>query len=153
MGLHVRTGPRRNSGDGVRTYSRADWDAAQASWHGFSPEWRDLRHAMAMQGVIFAPSGTEWDSWEDDSPSQRAMLIRAIREQPTLLMGCARGAHSWQKLLERLLERRDDWREEIAEREAEAARVRLAERPVSRTAPQSLASILKRVADSAGVER
>lgn len=137
----------------MRTFSRSDWEAAQASWEGFSPEWRELRHLMAMQGVVFAPAGTEWDSWEDDSPSQRAMLIRAIREQPTLLMGCARGAKSWADLIGRLLDKRDDWREEVAEREAEAFRQRMAELPASRTAPQSLASILRRVADSAGIDR
>lgn len=137
----------------TRTFSRDDWNAAQASWSGFSDEWRDLRHRMAMQGCIFAPSGTEFDSWEDDSPSQRAMLIRAIREQPTLLGRCVPGAKSWQQLLERLLALRDDWRDEIAEREAEAVRQRLLDEPDStrRSAPQSIASILRRVADSAGV--
>jgi hypothetical protein len=138
----------------TRTFSRSDWEAAQASWAGFSPEWRDLRHAMALQGCIFAPSGTEWDSWEDDSPSQRAMLIRAVREQPALLARCVPGARSWQQLLERLLARRDDWREELAAREADAARQRAAEdagRRAGASDAQSLASIIERLAASRGV--
>lgn len=131
----------------MRTYSRSDWEAAQASWSRFSPEWRELRHVMAMQGAIFAPSGTEWDGWEDDSPSQRAILIRAIREQPTLLMRCARGARSWQQLIERLLAERDDWRAEAAEREAEALRERALER-MDRRPMSRLADVLATIRDS-----
>lgn len=132
----------------TRTFSRADWDAAQRSWDGFSPEWRELRHVMALNGCIFAPSGTEWDSWEDDSPSQRAMLIRAVREQPSLLMRCARGAKSWQRLIERLLAERDDWRAEVAEREAEALRERAAERVADRRAMARVADVLATIQDS-----
>lgn len=132
----------------TRTYSRADWEAAQASWAGFSPEWRELRHVMALNGCIFAPAGTELDSWEADSPSQRAMLIRAIREQPSLLMRCARGARSWQQLVERLVAERDDWRAEVAEREAEAFRERAAERSLDRGAMRAVADVLATIADS-----
>lgn len=132
----------------MRTYSRSDWEAAQASWAGFSGEWRELRHLMAMQGAIFAPSGTALDSWEDDSPSQRAVLIRAIREQPSLLMRCARGARSWQQLVDRLFSARDDWREEAREREAEASRHRAADRELDRRAMRRLSDVLATIADS-----
>ncbi len=135
----------------MKTFSRESWEEAQASWSGFSDEWRDTRHAMAMRGVIFAPSGTEFDSWEDDSPSQRAMLIRAIREQPTLLRRCILRARSWSDVIASLMTARDDWRAEQRERELEAARRRVEENPSPRSAPQSIASILLRVADSAGV--
>lgn len=132
----------------MRTYSRSDWEAAQASWAGFSGEWRELRHLMAMQGAIFAPSGTALDSWEDDSPSQRAVLIRAIREQPSLLMRCARGARSWQHLVDRLFSARDDWREEAALREAGALAARRADRELDRRAMRRLSDVLATIADS-----
>ncbi len=132
----------------MRTYSRADWLAAQASWEGFSPEWRELRHAMAMRGVIFAPAGSEFDSWEAGNPSQRAVLIRAIREQPTLLEGCAHGAKSWSDVIERLFRARDDWREEAAEHEAELARLRLEEREVNREAMVRIADIVATIGAS-----
>lgn len=132
----------------MRTYSRADWEAAQASWSGFSPEWRELRHLMALNGAIYAPSGTAMDSWEDDSPSQRAVLIRAIREQPSLLMRCARGARSWQQLVDRLFSARDDWREEAALREADALAARRADREIDRRAMRRLSDVLATIADS-----
>lgn len=131
-----------------RTFSRADWLAAQASWEGFSPEWRELRHRMAMAGCIFAPSGTEHDSWEDDSPSQRAVLIRAIRETPALLDRCSRGARSWSQLIERLLAERDEWREELRAKEADAERQRRAARGVNRERMVKVAAVLATIADS-----
>ena len=55
--------------------------------------------------------------------------------------------------VERLVAERDDWRAEVAEREAEAFRERAVERSADRAAPQALASILGRIADSAVVQR
>ena len=96
--------------------SRTAWDTGH-----FSAEWRDWRHMAAMQaGIIVPPDGTEWDSWSDDEPSQRAMLIRAIRETPALLSGAIRspGVHSWAAVIAVLLRGRDERR---AERGREAA--------------------------------
>jgi len=132
----------------MKTFSREAWEDAQASWSGFSDEWRDTRHAMAMRGVIFAPAGTEFDSWEDDSPSQRAMLIRAIREQPTLLRRCILRARSWSDVIANLMTARDDWRAEQAEGEAEAARRHRDETPTGREAALSLKTILDRISDA-----
>ena len=132
----------------TRTYSRADWLAARASWDGFSPEWRELRHVMAMQGVIYAPSGTELDSWEDDSPSQRAILIRAIRETPALLARCSRGARSWSQLIERLTRERDDWRARQLADEADERAAHAGDREADRRSLRRLADVLATIADS-----
>ena len=53
-------------------------------------------------GWHYPPSGTRWDSWDDDAPSQRAILIRALRETPTLLAKCVKGAKSWSVVIDRL---------------------------------------------------
>lgn len=137
----------------MRTFSRSDWDEAQTLWLDFSDEWKSVRHQAAMRGILFPPSGTCWDSWEDDSPSQRAILIRAIREQSRLLAECVAHARSWSEVISRLVRKRDDWREEMAHREAEAARVRREEQPPRREALMSIAQIMARVADSAGIDR
>lgn len=101
----------------TRTYSRADWNAAQDAWADFSSEWRDVRHQAGMRGILFPPSGTRWDSWDDDAPSQRAILIRAIRETPALLAKCVGRSRSWSEVIAQLVAGRDDIRYESHRRE------------------------------------
>jgi hypothetical protein len=132
----------------MRTFSKASWDEAQEAWLDFSDEWRDARHTMAMQGVLYPPAGDKCDSWEDDQPSQRAVLIRAIRETPQLLERCMRKAHSWEEVIGRLFRERDEWRAELA-REYEEPEPG----PDHFEAVQTLGAIVARIADSAGVER
>ena len=131
----------------MRTYSQSDWQDALDAWADgeFSEEWRDVRHAMAMQGCIYPPSGTRWDSWDDDAPSQRAILIRALRETPTLLAKCVKGAKSWSVVIDRLMRARDDWRAEMRAEEGDDE-----DRPMDRAAPQRIADILQRITDSTG---
>ena len=128
----------------MKTYSRSDWDAAQEAWRDFSPEWRAVRHQAAMRGILFPPNGTRWDSWEDDSPSQRAMLIRAIRESPSLLERCIARSRSWSEVIGKLTSARDDWRYEQAER----ARHIVREDPDHRQSMQSISAILQRIAEA-----
>ena len=134
----------------MKTFGRETWETAQAAWTagGFSPEWRDLRHVMALNGAIFPPAGTALDSWDDDPPSQRAIIIRAIRDTPTLLRRCAIGCPSWSVLVVRLMRAVNEWREEAAASEAEATRRRRDERPTNRDSLMSLASIIRRIGDS-----
>ena len=103
----------------MRTFTRSQIDAARRAWDEgeFSSEWRDIRHKAAMGGLIYPPSGSKWDSWEDDHPSQRAILIRAVRETPKLLERCVIGAPSWSVVIERLTRARDDWREQLRREE------------------------------------
>jgi hypothetical protein len=98
-----------------RTFKREDLDRARAEWEAgkFSDEWDSFRALAWRGGLIFPPDGTRWDSWEDDEPSQRAMLIRAIRETPELLEKSIIGAGSWGIVIGRLLKGRDDMREEV----------------------------------------
>lgn len=130
----------------MRTFTRSDLDAANLAWDEgeFSSEWRDVRHRAAMQGIIFPPAGSAFDSWEDDHPSQRAMLIRAIRETPKLLDRCLIGAPSWTVVINRLTKARDDWRERMRLEDHEEP-----ERPTHRDAVMALGSIIRRIEDSA----
>lgn len=133
----------------MRTFTRAQLDEANAAWKDgdFSREWRDVRHKAAMGGIIYPPSGTKWDNWEDDSPSQRAIVIRAIRETPKLLDKCLVGAKSWNEVVGRLTRARDEWRDQqyLAERDALDRR----DDPDHRESVMALSSILKRIGDSA----
>ncbi len=130
----------------MRTFSRDQWNEAQALWDDghFSDEWRNVRHAAAMRGILYPPAGDRFDSWEDDEPSQRAMLIRAIRETPTLLMAAIGRSHSWGEVVAYVIRRRDEWRDELAFRDATRKPVD----PTPSQATSSLKAILTRIGDS-----
>lgn len=100
-----------------------------------------------MGGLIYPPEGTEFDSWADDNPSQRAILIRAIRETPRLLDKCVIRARSWSDVIARLLKERDDWRERN-DRDARDEEWDRRDDLTHREAVQSLAGILQRIDDS-----
>ena len=131
----------------MRTYTRAAWDEAQELWRtgDFSDEWKPWRHEAAMAGIVYPPEGTKWDSWEDDPPSDRAMLVRAIRETPALLHRCIPGARSWAEVAVRLIRARDEWRADLVIRERwddreDAGHIESA---------ASLANVIRRIEDSA----
>ncbi|HEY3414126.1 MAG TPA: hypothetical protein VGM51_13885, partial [Armatimonadota bacterium] len=96
-------------------------------------------------GIVYPPTGTSLDSWEADNPSQRAVLIRAIREQPGLLSTCFRGSKSWGDIIAKLLRRRDEIREE---QRAILVCQQVDEVPSHREAASSLQQIIQRIADS-----
>ena len=98
------------------TYTLEQTEEARSLWDGFSPEWDQWREmAMKGPGIIFPPAGSIHDSW-DEHPSQRALIVRAMRDTPQLLTWAIRGAEpSWSKVIERLLSGRDEMREQITE--------------------------------------
>ena len=126
----------------MRTFTRSELDRARAAWDEgeFSSEWRDVRHRAAMGGLIYPPSGSKWDSWDDDEPSQRAVLIRAIRETPRLLDKCLVGARSWSEVVERLFRARDDWRARMREEDEPTS-----DKPTHGEATRTIAGILDRI--------
>lgn len=128
----------------MRTFSRDQWTEAQAMWDDghFSEEWREVRHGAAMRGMLYPPAGDRYDSWEDDEPSQRAMLIRAIRETPKLLNAAIAHSRSWGEVIAYVLARRDEWRDELNYRQPQLLE------PTPRQATSSLKAIIDRLADS-----
>ncbi len=130
----------------TRTYSRADFERAGLAWTEgeFSDEWQPFRFLAAQRGLIFPPEGSKWDSWEDEHPSQRAMLIRAIRETPELLRTCIGRSRTWGEVIGHLTGARDEWRRRA---DAEAAR-EIAEHdaavPTRAEAAEALGSIMRR---------
>lgn len=94
----------------MTTFSRHDWEQAQTAWADFSEEWAPFRKLAAHQGFVYPPAGTKWDGWDDDHPSQRAILIRAIRETPQLLAQCVLRSRNWAQVVSELTASRDEWR-------------------------------------------
>lgn len=137
----------RSSRSPARTYSHSTYMESRAAWDDgdFSAEWKPWRHKAAMEcGIIFPPNGTSLDSWEDARPTQRAILIRAIRETPTLLTRAMKGATSWSQIVDRLMLARDRVR---AEQRASEVRQPADEEPLR---PQEAAVSLKRILDRIG---
>lgn len=132
----------------MRTFSRDQWTEAQQLWLDFPDEWKPWRHKAAMRGMLYPPEGTRWDSWDDDEPSQRAILIRAIRETPKMLDQAIARCKSWHDVIAYIMARHTEWREGLNERQREAARQRAAEEPTRRDSLLSIKAILTRIGDS-----
>jgi len=128
----------------MKTYSRDHWEAALDAWRtgGFSDEWKPWRHQAAMRGILYPPEGTRWDSWEDDDPSERAILIRAIRETPALLSRAIEARSSWAGVIAYIVRERDDWRAQIGRTAVEW------DEPDPREASVSLKRIIERIGAS-----
>lgn len=129
-------------------YDRETWQRAMAAWEAgrFGPEWADWRLLAARTGIVFPPDGTAQDSWSDPRPSQRAMLIRAIRETPRLLRWALTqpGVRSWGDVLEHLLTGRDRLGLDARQREEDWT--------VEKSAMTRAGDVLATIRDSLGVE-
>jgi hypothetical protein len=132
-----------------RTFSRQAFVESQAQWEAgeFSWEWHLVRRRAAERGFIYPPEGSRWDSWEDDNPSQRAILIRAIRETPELLEECIDRSRSWFEVIAKLTQGRDGRREDAELRDRQDAWDRQDE-PTPREALVTLKQIVTRIGDS-----
>ena len=135
-----------------RTYSREQWENAQLAWRvgEFSGEWASWRHLAAMEaGIIDAPSGTKLDSWGDDDPSERALLIRAIRETPEALRLAITtpNVHAWSNVIAILTRGRDERHHDVERSERDDER-RRTEEGTPRQATYALRSILDIVGQS-----
>lgn len=134
-----------------RTYTLEDVQRARREWKQgrFSDEWRPYAKLAQLGGIIYPPEGTRWDTWEDDEPSQRALLVRAIRETPDLLRASIIGARSWGEVIGRLLKGRDTMREDATLRDRDDA-WRRRDEPSAPQALQSIAAIVGRIRESVG---
>lgn len=136
-----------------RTFTREQIEGSRRAWElgEFSAEWRPWRHLAAMEaGILFPPSGTRWDSWDDDQPSERALIVRAMRETPQALRAAilSPGVHSWSSVVAIITRGRDRLGDAADERERDWSRSK--ER---RGQPVRMGETLGVVADSIGVTR
>ena len=133
-----------------RTYSRSDWTASQQAWDDgeFGYRWQAIRRIAAERGFIYPPSGTRHDDREVESPSQRAIVWRALQDNPTGLERIVRRSRSWSEVVDGIigLEARlrvdaddngkvDDWERELL--------------PDHRESVMALSAVIKRIEESA----
>lgn len=110
-----------------RLVTREQLYASQAAWTAgrFSDEWKPWRNLAALQaGIIVPPEGSAMDQWDDEKPSERAQIIRAIRETPKALRAaiCAPNVHSWSAVIAQLVRRREDVARDLDLEDAELRR-------------------------------
>lgn len=106
------------------TYTAEQLAEASAAWSDYGPEWRPWRRlARTSVGIIYPPSGSGWDSWEDANPSQRAVLVWAIRYAPLTLRAAITSAPepSWAPVVAAVLRAKAGWEAAARYREARAA--------------------------------
>jgi len=136
----------------MKTYSRAAWVAAQQAWDDgeFGSRWQTFRRLAAERGFIYPPTGTPHDDRDDDNPSQRAVIWRAIEDNPTQLQRIIQHSRSWHEVVDGIIGVEDRLRRDADENDA-VARWQRANDPDAvghDESVQTLAGILARIDDA-----
>lgn len=128
----------------MRTYSRADWTAANEAWSDFGWQWQAVRRIAAERGFIFPPSGSAHDDRDAEAPSQRAIIWRALVDNPTELAAIVGRASSWSGVIDRIigLEARLRTDADYADKDAQWSRQ---DDPTHGEAVMTLADIMSRI--------
>lgn len=138
----------------MRTFSRDEWLAAEREWSagGFGWRWGAIRRIAREQGILYPPSGSAHDDRDAESPSQRAIVWRALEDNPAELAAIVRRSSSWNGVVDRIigLEQRLRSDADYAERDAAWEQ---AETPDHREAVTALGAVISRIADSVGGDR
>ncbi len=131
-----------------RTFSRESFLEAKALWESgdFDGRWDRYRRLAAERGFIYPPNGSRFDSWEDEEPSQRAVVWQAIVDTPLLLDQAIGQARSWSDVVRKLIYERQVMRDELVLRERDEAWNR--ETAPRREMPSHIAEVLRRMSDS-----
>lgn len=131
----------------MRTYSRADFLRSRQEWADFGREWEWLRKLAINGGMLFPPSGTKHDDRDVPEPSQRAIVYRALVDNPTELRRIVLRSKSWSQVVDGIfgLETRLRGDADDTQRDADWERER---RASHRQSVMSLAAILQRIEDS-----
>lgn len=98
-----------------RTYKADAFLKARDEWESFGPEWDRIRAAAAQSGYIFPPSGTELDDRDAESPSQRAIVYRALMDRPRETEAIVRRSSSWSEVVTRIFDSEARRRAEVVE--------------------------------------
>lgn len=129
----------------MKTYSPATWFAVNQAWAtgGYGSRWDRIRMAAAERGFAYPPKGTADDDRDDESPSPRAIIWRALTDNPKQLEAIVWRSTSWYDVVHRIV-----GLEERLRMEAEHGAA-VDETPTRREAMSSLAAILRRIEEVA----
>jgi hypothetical protein len=132
-----------------RTYSRDAFLEARALWESgeYGWQWQRIRRMAAERGYIYPPSGTRHDDREVESPTQRAIVWRALEDNPGKVEAIVQRATSWNQVVDQIIgmEARLARDAYDAERDIEWSRK---DEPDGKQATLTLKAILNRIGDS-----
>jgi len=129
----------------TRTYSRDDYLRGKAEWAQY-PDWEALR-IMSSEWSCYPPSGSKWDQWDSESPTQSAIVARCwANNRPELLRIVGR-SRSWSKVVASVIQLEARLDEDADQRERDLARDRTAF-PDHVGAAMTLKSIMERIGNS-----
>lgn len=142
-----------------RGFTYAELEASREAWEAFYRDglhasevpaararWRDARHTMALRGHIDPPHGSGRDSWGDDGQlTQRAVIVRAMRDTPALFSRSLSAASSWGDLCRLLIAGRVGLEVDALERETWADQDAEPDRVGHAEAVATLAGVLRRI--------
>lgn len=133
----------------MRTFDRDTFLRAQALWDdgSFGWRWQSIRRIAAARGFIFPPNGTRHDDRDASPPSQRAIVYRALAENPTQLEVIVRRSSSWGEVVDGIIGLERRMADETDEADRDMAWQRKNE-PTGRQATSALKDILTRIGDS-----
>ena len=131
----------------TRTYSRDDWFRAKAEWDCYGPRWHGVRKMAADQGILFPPSGSAHDDRDAAEPSQRAIVWRAMQDNPSELARIIGRSRSWNGVIAGIIGLESRLREDADWRDRDTAADK-DDQPTHREAVATLGAILRRIDDS-----
>jgi hypothetical protein len=133
-----------------RTFNRTDWLASQEAWKSFGWQWQRIREAAAAKGFIYPPLGTAHDDRDADNPSQRAIVWRALNDNPTALYAIVGRSRSWSDVVDAIFGLEARLREDAGLSEKDAAFDKDRE-PTERDSASTIASMVERIIASRGL--
>lgn len=133
-----------------RTYDRATFDAARRAWVDgkYGRGWEPIRRIAAERGFLYPPSGTPDDDRDAEAPSQRAIIWRALQDNPDALRTIVSRSKSWNDVVDRIIGLEERLRRDADERLRDVEWDAEHERPTHREAVMALGSVLGRLRDS-----
>lgn len=131
----------------MRTYSRDDFLRSRQEWGDFGPEWEWLRKLAVNGGMLFPPSGSKHDDRDAPEPSQRAIVYRALIDNPTELRKIVLRSRSWSQVVDGIFGFETRLRGDADESERNARWERDHEAS-PRQSLMSIAEIMRRIGDS-----
>jgi hypothetical protein len=109
--------------------------------------WQSIRRLAAARGFIFPPNGTQHDDRDSDPPSQRAIIYRALFDNPGLVEAIVRRSSSWGQVVDGIIGLERRMADEADEADRDGAWQRKDE-PTGRQAASSLKAIIDRIVQS-----
>ncbi len=132
-----------------RTYSREAFLQAKALWEqgDYGWQWQPIRRLAAERGFIYPPAGTVHDDREGEAPSQRAIVWRALVDNPRQLDTIMRRCRSWDEVVGGIIALEARLWVDVTETERDDA-WSCKDEPTGRQAASSLKAIFTRIGDS-----